>query len=75
MNECIEYEDFTVREMRLTNFAEPNHPARTVLHLHYMAWPDFGVPDHPAGIVRFARLFRSRLPPSPSNKPTIVHCR
>ncbi|KAH7716570.1 Protein-tyrosine phosphatase [Aphelenchoides avenae] len=74
MTECIEYEDFTVREMRLTNFAEPNHPARTVLHLHYMAWPDFGVPDHPAGIVRFARLFRSRLPPSPNNKPTIVHC-
>lgn len=32
------------------------------------------MPEHPAGIVHFARLFRNKLPPSPLNKPTIVHC-
>jgi receptor-type tyrosine-protein phosphatase beta len=75
LNECIQYDDFVVREMRLTNLAEPNQQPRTILHFHYMAWPDFGVPDHPSGIVELARLFRSKLPPSSYNKPTIVHCR
>lgn len=74
MNETV-YEEFTIRELRLTNMSEPMVPARTVKHLHYMAWPDFGVPEYAAGIVHFVRLFRARLPASPANKPTIVHCR
>uniref|UniRef100_A0A183BNF2 protein-tyrosine-phosphatase n=1 Tax=Globodera pallida TaxID=36090 RepID=A0A183BNF2_GLOPA len=74
LTESIEYDEFTIRELRLTNMAEPSQPARTVQHLHYQAWPDFGVPDHPVGIVHFARLFRNKLPPSSANKPTIVHC-
>uniref|UniRef100_A0A914I7S7 protein-tyrosine-phosphatase n=1 Tax=Globodera rostochiensis TaxID=31243 RepID=A0A914I7S7_GLORO len=74
LTESIEYDEFTIRELRLTNMAEPSQPVRTVQHLHYQAWPDFGVPDHPVGIVHFARLFRNKLPPSSANKPTIVHC-
>uniref|UniRef100_A0A0R3S234 Protein-tyrosine-phosphatase n=1 Tax=Elaeophora elaphi TaxID=1147741 RepID=A0A0R3S234_9BILA len=73
MNETV-YEEFTIRELRLTNMSEPAAPPRTVKHLHYMAWPDFGVPEYAAGLVHFVRLFRARLPPSPNNKPTIVHC-
>ncbi|EFO24598.2 hypothetical protein LOAG_03887, partial [Loa loa] len=73
MNETV-YEEFTVRELRLTNMSEPLAPPRTVKHLHYMAWPDFGVPEYAIGLVHFVRLFRTRLPPSPNNKPTIVHC-
>ncbi|CAJ0958775.1 unnamed protein product, partial [Mesorhabditis belari] len=68
-----QYDEFVVRELRLCNLGENSQP-RHVLHLHYMAWPDFGVPDHPQGIVSLARLFRVRLPHSPHNKPTIVHC-
>jgi len=74
LTESIEYEEFIIRELRLTNLAEPGQSPRTVHHLHYQAWPDFGVPDHPAGIVHFARLFRNKLPPSPANTPIIVHC-
>ncbi|KAL7072525.1 hypothetical protein ACQ4LE_008066 [Meloidogyne hapla] len=74
LTESIDYEEFTIRELRLTNLSEPGQQPRSVLHLHYQAWPDFGVPEHPVGIVHFARLFRNKLPPSPSNKPTIVHC-
>lgn len=74
MNETV-YDEFTLRELRLTNMNEPLAPSRTVKHLHYMAWPDFGVPEYSAGLVHFVRLFRSKLPPSPSNEPTIVHCR
>uniref|UniRef100_A0A915PPH0 protein-tyrosine-phosphatase n=1 Tax=Setaria digitata TaxID=48799 RepID=A0A915PPH0_9BILA len=73
MNETV-YEEFTVRELRLTNMNESGALPRTVKHLHYMAWPDFGVPEFAAGLVHFVRLFRTRLPPSSDNKPTIVHC-
>ena len=44
LTESIEYEEFAIRELRLTNLADPSQPARTVQHLHYQAWPDFGVP-------------------------------
>lgn len=67
------FEDFTVRELRLRKLHDPAAP-RIIWHFHYMAWPDFGVPDHPQGIIRFALMFRSRLPHSAQNKPTIVHC-
>ncbi|CAI4232543.1 unnamed protein product [Auanema sp. JU1783] len=68
------YEEFTVRDLRLTKLNDPSSPPRIIRHLHYMAWPDFGVPEHPEGIIRFVRLFRSKLPHSAHNKPTIVHC-
>lgn len=64
-----------MRQLRLNNLAEPNQPARTMMHLHYQAWPDFGAPESPSGIVKFLRIFRSKLPPSPHNRPTIVHCK
>jgi receptor-type tyrosine-protein phosphatase beta len=70
----IHYDEFVIRDLKLQNLSETPQTARNVIHLHYMAWPDFGVPDDPSGIVNFARLFRSKLPPFPSNKPTIVHC-
>jgi len=73
LNESI-YDEFVIRELRLQNMRENSQTARTVTHFHYMAWPDFGVPEDPSGIVNFARLFRNVLPPSPHNKPTIVHC-
>lgn len=74
MNETV-YEEFMVRELRLTNMREPCTAPRTMRHFHYMAWPDFGVPEHASGLVQFVRLFRQKLPPSSNNKPTIVHCR
>lgn len=74
LNESVEYDEFVIRELRLTHLGEQTQPPRTILHLHYQAWPDFGIPENPIGIVNFSRLFRSRLPPSAQNKPTIVHC-
>ncbi|VDM46734.1 unnamed protein product [Toxocara canis] len=50
MNETV-YEEFTVRELRLTNMRESCTAPRTMRHFHYMAWPDFGVPEHASGLV------------------------
>ncbi|VDK47267.1 unnamed protein product [Anisakis simplex] len=73
MNETV-YDEFILREVRLTNLSQSSSLSRTVRHFHYMAWPDFGVPERASGIVQFVRLFRQKLPPSTCNKPTIVHC-
>lgn len=35
LTESIEYEEFTIRELRLTNLAESSQSHRTVQHLHY----------------------------------------
>ncbi|GMT15485.1 hypothetical protein PFISCL1PPCAC_6782, partial [Pristionchus fissidentatus] len=68
-----ETSDLIVRELRLTPLSNPL-AARTLTHMHYQAWPDFGVPDHPHGILRLARLFRRKLPHDAQNKPVVVHC-
>ncbi|VDN38379.1 unnamed protein product [Cylicostephanus goldi] len=68
------FDDFTVRELRMKKLHEAT-PPRIIRHFHYMAWPDFGVPEHPEGIIRFVMKYRSRIPHSPQNRPTIVHCR
>ncbi|EPB73398.1 Protein-tyrosine phosphatase [Ancylostoma ceylanicum] len=44
------FDDFTIRELRMKKLHE-SAPPRTIRHFHYMAWPDFGVPDHPEGII------------------------
>uniref|UniRef100_A0AC35U5L6 Protein-tyrosine-phosphatase n=1 Tax=Rhabditophanes sp. KR3021 TaxID=114890 RepID=A0AC35U5L6_9BILA len=71
MNETI-YEDYTLRELKLLHIQ--NNVSRIVFHLHYKAWPDFGVPAHPTGILHIVRLFRSKVPPSKNCRPSIIHC-
>ncbi|CAB3405125.1 unnamed protein product [Caenorhabditis bovis] len=72
------FDEFIIRDLRLerksSTTPDGNSPSRIVRHWHYMAWPDFGVPQHPNGIISFARMFRNHLPHSPHNMPTIVHC-
>ncbi|CAI5440703.1 unnamed protein product [Caenorhabditis angaria] len=66
------YDEFIIRDLRLDR--KDGAASRIVRHWHYMAWPDFGVPQHPSGISQFVKMFRHHLPPSPNNLPTIVHC-
>jgi len=47
---------------------------RTMYHLHYTTWPDFGVPSTTDGIrelVNFVNMYREM---STSNGPIVVHC-
>ncbi len=74
MNETI-HPEWIVRELRLTDLCEPSAPPRTLRHFHLIGWPDFGVPERPQALIQFVRIFRQRVPPSLSCKPTVVHCR
>ncbi|XP_046546230.1 multiple epidermal growth factor-like domains protein 6 isoform X2 [Haliotis rubra] len=44
---------------------------RQVMHLHYVTWPDHGVPSSPP-LVRFWKVFRSMA--ADSKAPVVVHC-
>lgn len=45
---------------------------REVKQLQFTAWPDHGVPDHPAPFLQFLRRVRNMNPPEAG--PIVVHC-
>ncbi|CAI2737227.1 unnamed protein product, partial [Dicrocoelium dendriticum] len=45
---------------------------REVRQLQFTAWPDHGVPNHPAPLLMFLRRVRAECPPDAG--PIIVHC-
>ncbi|XP_055908700.1 tyrosine-protein phosphatase Lar isoform X6 [Eupeodes corollae] len=45
---------------------------REIKQLQFTAWPDHGVPDHPAPFLQFLRRCRSLTPPD--SGPVVVHC-
>jgi receptor-type tyrosine-protein phosphatase F len=45
---------------------------REVKQLQFTAWPDHGVPDHPAPFLQFLRRVRNLNPPN--SGPIVVHC-
>ncbi|CAH1995153.1 unnamed protein product [Acanthoscelides obtectus] len=51
---------------------EGHSERREVKQLQFTAWPDHGVPDHPAPFLQFLRRVRSLNPPEAG--PIIVHC-
>jgi protein tyrosine phosphatase len=66
------YKDYTLRIFSLEN--NKTKKSLTVHHFHYTAWPDFGVPKDPSGVLavlHHARVTRMSHEPS---VPVIVHC-
>uniref|UniRef100_A0A0A9W930 protein-tyrosine-phosphatase n=1 Tax=Lygus hesperus TaxID=30085 RepID=A0A0A9W930_LYGHE len=62
---------FTTRTLKLKDLESGE--SRTVLHFHYTAWPDFGVPQSPAAFLRFLSAVR-RSGTLEAEGPAIVHC-
>ncbi|XP_078511157.1 receptor-type tyrosine-protein phosphatase H [Lissotriton helveticus] len=63
---------WTTREFTLKNAKEPG--LRYVSHFHYTVWPDHGVPDETATVIRFRNLVRDHMDQRRSNGPAVVHC-
>ena len=47
---------------------------RIVTQFHFTAWPDFGVPEHSAPLLKFIRKVEAANQ-SPNSGPMIIHCR
>ncbi|KAJ1831942.1 hypothetical protein IWW55_002892 [Coemansia sp. RSA 2706] len=47
--------------------------ARTVTQLHFIGWPDHGVPQSPVPMLQMIRELRETVKP-PADSPVVVHC-
>ncbi|CAG2062467.1 unnamed protein product, partial [Timema podura] len=59
--------------IRTFQLHKSNHPERReIKQFQFTAWPDHGVPDHPAPFLQFLRRVRNMNPSDAG--PMIVHC-
>ncbi|XP_069134662.1 tyrosine-protein phosphatase 10D-like isoform X1 [Argopecten irradians] len=62
------FPSWTITEFRLSL----GDITRQIRHFHFLAWPDFGVPDKPQTLIRFVRTVRDKL--NRECGPIVVHC-
>jgi len=64
-----------MRTFSLQNISEPAENARLVIHLHYTAWPDHGIPESPVELLGFMNLV-GKVQQITQNltAPVVVHC-
>ena len=61
---------YSVRTFQLHRLGTSEH--REIKQLQFTAWPDHGVPDHPAPFLQFLKRVRALNPPDAG--PMIIHC-
>ncbi|XP_058055440.1 tyrosine-protein phosphatase Lar isoform X2 [Anopheles bellator] len=70
ITETQELATYSIRTFQI--YRNGSNERREIKQLQFTAWPDHGVPDHPAPFLQFLRRTKS-LTPSESG-PIIVHC-
>ena len=63
---------YCVSSLKLCNLE--TEETRTVLHFHYLSWPDVGVPQNPLGFLEFFMEVRKSGVMEPGVGPAVVHC-
>uniref|UniRef100_A0A3B1IS44 protein-tyrosine-phosphatase n=1 Tax=Astyanax mexicanus TaxID=7994 RepID=A0A3B1IS44_ASTMX len=63
---------WTLREFVVRN--KDTSEERTVMHFHFTAWPDHGVPAGTDELIQFRELVRHHIERFPTSGPTVVHC-
>jgi len=64
------FEFYTISKLRISNSAVDQ--SKDILHFHYHAWPDFGVPESPTMFLTFLNAVRQYY--KQSKGPPVVHC-
>ncbi|XP_037883994.1 tyrosine-protein phosphatase Lar isoform X4 [Glossina fuscipes] len=70
ITETQELATYSIRTFQLCR--QGFNERREIKQLQFTAWPDHGVPDHPAPFLQFLRRCRALTPPD--SGPIIVHC-
>lgn len=70
VKEAVNFGDWTTTTMTLSN--TNNNESRTITHFWYRGWPDHGVPNTAAPVIRFLRAVRKSTESSAA--PIVVHC-
>jgi len=69
-----ENDRFVVRQFELEKNENSDSSSRTVTQFHYIAWPDFGVPETTQDFGDFFHLLTQHNCFNSSSHPSIVHC-
>lgn len=64
------FDFYTISKLRISNSAVDQ--SKLILHFHYHAWPDFGVPESPTMFLTFLNAVRQYY--KQSKGPPVVHC-
>ncbi|XP_059619067.1 tyrosine-protein phosphatase Lar isoform X2 [Phlebotomus argentipes] len=70
ISETQELATYSIRTFQICK--QGSGERREIKQLQFTAWPDHGVPDHPAPFLQFLRRCRALTPPD--SGPVIVHC-
>lgn len=71
ISEVQELATYCIRTFQVERNGNSNE-RREIKQLQFTAWPDHGVPDHPAPFLQFLRRVRALNPPDAG--PLVVHC-
>ncbi|CAG5102415.1 Oidioi.mRNA.OKI2018_I69.chr1.g290.t1.cds [Oikopleura dioica] len=71
-----EHDRFVVRQFELerSDSSQNSTEMRTITQFHYIAWPDFGVPETTRDFGDFFHLLNKHDCFSSASRPSIVHC-
>lgn len=69
-----ENDRFVIRQFELEKNENSQSSTRTVTQFHYIAWPDFGVPETTQDFGDFFHLLSQHSCFSSASNPSIVHC-
>lgn len=70
ITETQELSTYSIRTFQIVR--QGFNERREIKQLQFTAWPDHGVPDHPAPFLQFLRRCRALTPPDAG--PVVVHC-
>nr|XP_002129090.1 tyrosine-protein phosphatase non-receptor type 2-like [Ciona intestinalis] len=65
--------NYIVRELELRKL-KSSEPPRIIYQFHYIAWPDFGVPESPTAFLDFLACVREHGVLDSNVGPPVIHC-
>ncbi|XP_077980927.1 receptor-type tyrosine-protein phosphatase alpha-like [Glandiceps talaboti] len=67
--------DYTIRTFNICHLSMPED-MRKITQLHYVSWPDFGIPSSPIGMLNFIKRARAidMAADAKTVGPMVVHC-
>lgn len=74
LDEKFDANRFIIRHIELRRIHANGEEKREITHFHYIAWPDFGVPDTPKDFGDFFYTLEAHHCFSNKSSPSIVHC-
>ena len=66
--------DISVTTLNLLDTTDPSNTKHTVVHIQYLAWPDFGVPANAESFLRLHHYVRGHQLSFEESAPLLVHC-